>query len=152
MVTLPHDLGRPTSAPKPPHASSVVRRIAGRHRATVVDLSDFGGWTLVLPDTVHPTAVGQFEIADRAARALGAKVLPSALAGERTGSDARYAPAHARANVKLKSGARARGDWRITATPRALLLVMARSPTRRAARRSAPQPLPRHPNGPLSPR
>lgn len=97
MLTLPHDLGRPTSAPKPLHASSVVRRVAERHRAEVVDLSDFGGWTHVLPDAVHPTAVGQLEIADRAARALGARLPPSALAGERRGSDARYAPAHARA-------------------------------------------------------
>ncbi len=97
MLTLPHDLGRPTSAPKPLHASSVVRRVAERHRAVVVDMSDFGGWTLVRPDIVHPTALGQLEIADRAARALGAALLPSALAGERSGSDARYAPAHARA-------------------------------------------------------
>jgi lysophospholipase L1-like esterase len=97
MLTLPHDLGRPTSAPKPLHASAAVRRVAERHRAAVVDLADFGGWTLVLPDAVHPTALGQLEIADRAARALGAAVLPSSLAGECHGSDARYAPAHARA-------------------------------------------------------
>ena len=71
--------------------------MAERHGATVADLSDFGGWTLVLPDVVHPTALGQLEIADRAARALGAPLLPSSLAGERRGSDVRYAPAHARA-------------------------------------------------------
>jgi lysophospholipase L1-like esterase len=97
MVTLPHDLGRPTSAPKPLHASAAVRRVAERRRATVADLSDFGGWTLVLPDVVHPTALGQLEIADRAARALGASLLPSALVADRRGHDARYAPAHARA-------------------------------------------------------
>ena len=61
------------------------------------DLSDLAGWTLVLPDAVHPTALGQLEIADRAAAALGAGVLPSALAGERGAASARYAPAHARA-------------------------------------------------------
>ena len=97
MLTLPHDLGRPTSAPKPEQANAAVRRVAARHGAKVAGLSDFGGWTLVLPDVVHPTAVGQLEIADRAARALDAPVLPSSLAGERSGSDARYAPAHARA-------------------------------------------------------
>jgi lysophospholipase L1-like esterase len=97
MLTLPHDLGRPTSAPKPQHANTVVRRIAERHHAAVADLSDFAGWTLVLPDAVHPTALGQLEIADRAARALAAPLLPSSLAGERRGADARYAPAHARA-------------------------------------------------------
>ncbi len=97
MLTLPHDLGRPTSAPKPEQANAAVRRVAARHGAKIAGLSDFGGWTLVLPDVVHPTAVGQLEIADRAARALDAPVLPSSLAGERSGSDARYAPAHARA-------------------------------------------------------
>jgi lysophospholipase L1-like esterase len=97
MLTIPHDLGRPTAAPKPIAANAAIRRVAERHGAAVADLSDFGGWTLVLPDAVHPTALGQLEIADRAARALGADVVPSSLAGDRDGSDARYAPAHARA-------------------------------------------------------
>jgi len=96
MLTMPHDLGRPTSAPKPIACNEVIRRVAVRHGAVVGDLSVFGGWTLVLPDAVHPTAVGQLELADRAARALGAPVLPSSLAG-RSGPDARYAPQHARA-------------------------------------------------------
>jgi len=96
MLTLPHDLGRPTSAPKPVGANAAVRRVAERHGALVADLSDLAGWTLVLPDAVHPTALGQLEIADRAARAVGAPHLPSALV-ERHGSAARYAPAHARA-------------------------------------------------------
>ncbi len=96
MATIPHDLGRPTSAPKPVHANAVIRRVAERHGATVAELADFAGWTLVLPDAVHPTALGQLELADRAARALGAAVLPSALA-QRSGADARYAPQHARA-------------------------------------------------------
>ncbi len=97
MLTLPEDLGRPTSAPKPSIANGAVRRVAARHGATVADLSDFGGWTNVLPDIVHPTALGQVEIADRAARALGARVLPSALVADRRGTDLRYVPAHARA-------------------------------------------------------
>jgi hypothetical protein len=33
----------------------------------------------MLPDAVHPTAVGQLQIADRAAQALGAPRLPSSL-------------------------------------------------------------------------
>ncbi|HVF78775.1 MAG TPA: GDSL-type esterase/lipase family protein [Solirubrobacteraceae bacterium] len=97
MLTLPEDLGRPTSAPKPALANDVVRRVAARRGAAVADLSDFGGWTNVLPDVVHPTALGQLEIADRAARALGAPLLPSALVADRRGHAARYAPAHARA-------------------------------------------------------
>ena len=97
MLTLPEDLGRPTSAPKPTVANEAVRRVAARHGAAVADLADFGGWTHVLPDVVHPTALGQLEIADRAARALGAPLLPSSLVGDRRGHDLRYAPAHARA-------------------------------------------------------
>ena len=96
MLTMPDDLGRPTSAPKPVKANDVIRRVAERHGAVLADLSDFGGWTMVIPDVIHPTAVGQLEIADRAARALGAQVLPSSLV-DRSGSDVRYAPQHARA-------------------------------------------------------
>ena len=97
MLTLPVDLGRPTSAPKPGQANAAVRRVAAGNDAIVADLADFGGWTHVLPDVVHPTPLGQVAIADRAARALGAEPLPSALVAERRGHVARYAPTHARA-------------------------------------------------------
>ncbi|MBW3652333.1 MAG: hypothetical protein KY433_01820 [Actinobacteria bacterium] len=97
MLTLPEDLGRPTSAPKPSLANAAVRRVAARHGAVLADLADFGGWTHVLPDLVHPTAIGQLEIADRAALALGAPLLPSVLVADRRAHAARYAPAYARA-------------------------------------------------------
>ena len=97
MLTLPHDLGRPPCAPKPLEANAAVRRVAERHGAAVADLADFGGWTLVLPDVVHPTALGQLEIADRASRALGSTALPSGLVETPRGTPLRYAPAHARA-------------------------------------------------------
>jgi lysophospholipase L1-like esterase len=96
-LTLPHDLGRPTCAPKPVRANEAVRRVAARHGAVVADMSDFGGFTLVLPDVVHPTALGQLEMADRAARALGSPVLPSRLVETPARAALRYAPAHARA-------------------------------------------------------
>jgi lysophospholipase L1-like esterase len=102
ILTIPYDLGRPPSAPKPRLAKESIRRVADRHGAIVCDLSDFAGWTLVLPDAVHPTALGQLEIADRAALALGADVLPSALAGERSASNARHAPAHAIALARAR--------------------------------------------------
>ncbi len=109
MLTLPEDLGRPSSAPKPSIANAAVRRVAARRGAVLADLSDFGGWTLVLPDIVHPTAIGQLEIADRAAQALGAPLLPSTLVADRRGHDVRYAPAHARALARdLLRRARAR--------------------------------------------
>jgi lysophospholipase L1-like esterase len=78
LCTLPHDLGRPRAAPKPRAASVVVRRVAAELGAVVVELDDLAGAPWLLPDAVHPTALGQLEIADRAARALGAPRLPSA--------------------------------------------------------------------------
>jgi lysophospholipase L1-like esterase len=78
LCTLPSDLGRPRAAPKPRVASAIVRRIAAEHDgASVVDLDDLAGAPWLLPDAVHPTAIGQLEIADRAARVLGARRLPS---------------------------------------------------------------------------
>ncbi len=77
--TLPRDLGRPRAAPKPAAAGAIVRRLAGSRGAAVVALDDLAGRRRLLPDAVHPTALGQLEIADRAARALGAPVLPSSL-------------------------------------------------------------------------
>jgi lysophospholipase L1-like esterase len=79
LCTLPHDLGRPRAAPKPRAAGDIVRRVAADLGAVVVDLDDLAGPPWLLPDAVHPTAVGQLEMADRAARALGAARLPSAL-------------------------------------------------------------------------
>ena len=100
LLTLPLDLGRPTSAPRPAEANAAVRRVARTNGATVVDLEDFGSWTTVLPDTVHPTPLGQIEIADRAAHALGAPLLASALVPTYSASRLRYAPRHARALVR----------------------------------------------------
>lgn len=102
VLTPPHDLGRPSCAPKPVAAEAVLRGAAARHGALVCSLADFGGWVDVLPDVVHPTAIGQLEIADRAARALGTPVPPSALAGlDRSPHRlARHAPVHARAMAR----------------------------------------------------
>jgi lysophospholipase L1-like esterase len=78
LCTIPLDLGRPRAAPKPREAGAVVRRIAEGLGAVVVDLDDLAGAPWLLPDAVHPTALGQLEIADRAARALGVTPAPSA--------------------------------------------------------------------------
>jgi lysophospholipase L1-like esterase len=77
LCTIPVDLGRPRAAPKPQQANAIVRTLAADTNATVVDLDDLTGAPWLLPDAVHPTARGQLEIADRAARALGAPRLPS---------------------------------------------------------------------------
>jgi lysophospholipase L1-like esterase len=89
LCTLPADLGRPRAAPKPAAASAIVRRVAANHGAAVVALDDLAGRPWLLPDAVHPTALGQLEIADRAARALGAPNLPSSLVAVERGGRAR---------------------------------------------------------------
>jgi lysophospholipase L1-like esterase len=80
VCTIPTDLGRPRAAPKPQDASAILRAVASRHGATVVELDDLAGPPWILPDAVHPSAVGQLEMADRAARVLGAARAPSSLA------------------------------------------------------------------------
>src|SRR3954468_20704324 len=78
LLTIPEDLGRPRAAPKPREANAIIRAIAAATPgATVVALDDLAGAPFLLPDAVHPTARGQLEIADRAARALRAPRLPS---------------------------------------------------------------------------
>jgi lysophospholipase L1-like esterase len=72
LCTIPHDLGRPRAAPKPAQAGDLIRAVGREAGAVVVDLDDLAGPPLVLPDAVHPTALGQLEIAARAAAALRA--------------------------------------------------------------------------------
>jgi lysophospholipase L1-like esterase len=79
LCTVPADLGRPRAAPKPRAASAIVRDVAAEHDAALAELDDLAGPPWLLPDAVHPTARGQLEMADRAARALGAATLPSSL-------------------------------------------------------------------------
>jgi lysophospholipase L1-like esterase len=79
VLTIPRDLGRPRAGAKVEAANAAIRAAAGQAGAAVCDLDDLRGWRWILPDAVHPTALGQLEMADRAARALGAAVRPSAL-------------------------------------------------------------------------
>ncbi len=79
VLTIPLDLGRPRAGAKVAAANAEIRAAAAEHGAAVCPLDDLRGWRRMLPDAVHPTALGQLEIADRAARALGAGVRPSAL-------------------------------------------------------------------------
>ena len=77
----------------------------------VVALDDLAGAPWLLPDAVHPTAVGQLEIADRAARAVGAR-LPSALIE-------RHRSRRARARFAARYGVLLAGDLRRRAAERA---------------------------------
>lgn len=79
VLTIPRDLGRPRAGAKVEAANAAIRTAAGEAGAAVCELEDLRGWRWILPDAVHPTALGQLEMADRAARALGERVRPSAL-------------------------------------------------------------------------
>jgi lysophospholipase L1-like esterase len=112
LCTVPADLGRPRAAPKPRAASAIVRAVAGDHGAALAELDDLAGPPWLLPDAVHPTARGQLEIADRAARALGAATLPSSLI-EIHGSRRARARFAARWGVMLAGDLRRRGVERV---------------------------------------
>jgi lysophospholipase L1-like esterase len=102
LCTIPLDLGRPPAAPKPAVAGAAIRRVAAATDAAVCDLDDLAGRVLLWPDAGHPTAVGQLEIADRAARALRSAVLPSSLADVPHGRVAslRHGPAYLRVAIR----------------------------------------------------
>jgi lysophospholipase L1-like esterase len=94
VATVPLDLGRPPAGPKVAELNAIVRSAAAARDAVVaVDLDDLRGWRLYFPDAVHPTALGQLEIARRAAAALALGASPIALTSVQRGlrADARYA-------------------------------------------------------------
>jgi lysophospholipase L1-like esterase len=93
VATIPLGLGRPPAGAKVAELNAIVRSAAATRHATVVNLDDLRGWRLFFPDAVHPTALGQLEIARRAAAALALDVSPIALTSVQRGirADARYA-------------------------------------------------------------
>jgi lysophospholipase L1-like esterase len=68
-VAGPLDLGRPR-ARGVRDLNTIVARVAADVGALVLDLSEFGGRNLVMADKVHPTALGQIAIAERALTVL----------------------------------------------------------------------------------
>ena len=105
-LTIPLDLGRPRAGAKVGDANARIRALAAEHGATVVALDDLAVHRALLPDAVHPHAVGQLEIADRAARALGAERLPSSFAPPEQGLRARFRWERAYARMWLRDVAR----------------------------------------------
>ena len=95
VLSVPRDLGRPRAgAAKVDALNATIWRLAGAHGASVASLDDLRGARVMLPDAVHPTALGQLEIADRAALALAGRgplpcTLPSALRSARSTPTAR---------------------------------------------------------------
>lgn len=86
LVLVPLDLGRPRAGESVPLANAAIRRVAAATGACLVANEDVRGWRLVLPDAVHLTALGQVDLAERAAAALTAAGMtvatrPALLAG-----------------------------------------------------------------------
>jgi GDSL-like Lipase/Acylhydrolase family len=110
-VTAPLDLGRPRAGAKVRDLNEIIERLAGESDALILDLHDFGARNLVMPDHVHPTALGQIAIAERALDVLeraGMRVLvrPSALihydttSWERLRSDTTYFYRHLKVSLR----------------------------------------------------
>jgi hypothetical protein len=112
VATIPLDLGRPRAGAKVGELNAIVRRVASERGAAVVALDDLRGWRHVFPDAVHPTALGQLEIARRAARALDLAPDPGTMAAVQEGrrADARHV-------LSRQAGHLAR-DWRRRAVER----------------------------------
>jgi lysophospholipase L1-like esterase len=120
VATIPLDLGRPRAGAKVAALNAIVRRLAAERDVTVVGLDDLRGWRHLFPDAVHPTALGQLEIAQRAAAALELDRSPAALAAPRIGSRAilRYAttrqPAHLARDWRRRLSEGTVRPWRST--------------------------------------
>jgi lysophospholipase L1-like esterase len=71
-LTAPLDLGRPRAGSKLSELNATIRRNAAATGALVAELEDFGARNLVMTDHVHPTALGQAAIAERAMAVLAA--------------------------------------------------------------------------------
>jgi len=106
-LTAPLHLGLPRVGAKVHELDGVIDRVAGDLDALVVDLRPLRARNLVMPDRVHPTALGQIAIAERALAVLErdglpAHVRPSSLVQwqstrwGRMRSDATYAYRHGR--------------------------------------------------------
>jgi lysophospholipase L1-like esterase len=76
VLTIPLDLGRPRTGAKVEVANATIETAAVEVGATVVDLRGFRGRHVLMPDHVHPTALGQIAIAERVVDALGETGMP----------------------------------------------------------------------------
>jgi lysophospholipase L1-like esterase len=110
-ATFPLDLGRPRAGHLA-EGNAIVQRNARAAGALLLDLRPFGARNLVMADHVHPTALGQVAIAERALAVLAAagmtvRARPSALIApsrpnglRRLQGDATYAYRHAKVSAR----------------------------------------------------
>ncbi len=76
-LTIPLDMGRPRNPELIEQTNRAIGRSAARYGASLLDLGGFGGRGVMMADHVHPTALGQLAIAERALALLGAEGLPT---------------------------------------------------------------------------
>jgi lysophospholipase L1-like esterase len=76
VLAIPLDLGRPRAGVKVEVANATIEAAAHAVGATIVDLHGFRGRRVLMPDHVHPTALGQIAIAERVVRAMGTAGMP----------------------------------------------------------------------------
>jgi lysophospholipase L1-like esterase len=83
-VTAPLKLGVPPAQGKVQELDDIVQRVARAHAALVVEQRSLNARNLVMADRVHPTALGQIALAERALAVLAcdglrARIQPSSL-------------------------------------------------------------------------
>ena len=79
VPSIPLDLGRPRAGAALAEANAIIAAAAAEACALTLDLSRFGGRRHVMVDHVHPTALGQVEIAERALDVLAGAGLEAAV-------------------------------------------------------------------------
>ena len=115
-ATIPLDMGRPRNAAQIERINAAIERAAAAHGALVLDLRRFGGRGVMMADHVHPTALGQVAIAERALDLLAADGLPTRVrptelvsfettAWGRLRGDLTYAYRHLKQDLRLLMGA-----------------------------------------------
>jgi hypothetical protein len=111
-ATIPLDMGRPRTPERIAATNVVIEEVASAHGALVLDLRRFGGRQVMMSDHVHPTALGQVAIAERALdllseHGLTARVRPAELISYRTTrwgrfrGDLTYAYRHAKQDARV---------------------------------------------------
>jgi lysophospholipase L1-like esterase len=78
-MTAPLDLGRPRAGAKVEELNAAIEEAADERGVLVVDLRDLRSRGLVMADHVHPTALGQVAMAERALATLERDGLPPAI-------------------------------------------------------------------------
>ena len=117
-ATIPLDMGRPRKPRLIETANDAIEKVAAERGALVLDLRHFKGRQVMMADHVHPTALGQVAIAERALDLLALngfqpRIRPSELISYETTrwghlrGDLTYAYRHLKQDIRLRIDRRA---------------------------------------------